>query len=283
MAFQTSPIMYRMAPPAKSRASAPLAMLLGVVTESYPNGVIEDISRQDQMFRDPQRYLRMGRNGLDCIRLAMATAEKSAVESVLDMGCGYGRVLRWIRAEFPDARLGACDIDQAGVDFCAATFGAHPIYGQDDPADVEFDTPYDLIWSGSLFTHLPPHQWDGFLALFERALAPSGLAVFTTHGRRIAALMRDPERRRVYNPIDHDALLGDYEREGIAYAEYGHDADERGRLSLPATYGISLTRPSAVCAMVERRPHLQLVGFIEGRFNGQDVVSAVRAPISNAR
>jgi SAM-dependent methyltransferase len=213
----------------------------------------------------------------------MAAAGRTAVDSVLDLPCGYGRVLRWIKAEFPAARLGACDIDREGVDFCAAQFDARPVYGRDDPADVEVAEPYDLIWSGSLFTHLPPDQWDGFLDLFERALAPGGLVVFTTHGRRIAELMRDPERRRVYNPIDHEALLRDYEREGVAYAEYAHDQEFRERRSLPARYGISLTRPSAVCAMVERRPGLQLVGYTEARFNGQDVVSTVRAPKSNAR
>ena len=262
-------------------------MLLGVMAADhpadYPSGVIEEISPRDQMFRDPERYLRSGRKGLDCIRLGMAAAGRTAVDSVLDLPCGYGRVLRWIKAEFPGARLGACDIDREGVDFCAQTFGAEPVYGQDDPADVEVEDDYDLIWSGSLFTHLPPPQWDGFLDLFERALAPGGLVVFTTHGRRIAELMRDPERRRVYNPIDHEALLRDYEREGIAYTEYAHDPAQRERLALPATYGISLTRPSAVCAKLEQRAGLQLVGFTEARFNGQDVVSAVRAPISNAR
>jgi hypothetical protein len=35
--------------------------------------------------------------------------------------------------------------------------------------------------------------------------------------------------------------------------------------------------------MLERRPQLQLVGFAEGRFNGQDVVSVVRCGESNAR
>ncbi|MGH2979925.1 MAG: class I SAM-dependent methyltransferase [Solirubrobacterales bacterium] len=251
-------------------------MLLGVVTADYPSGVIEEISPRDQMFRVRERYLRAGQKGLDCIRLGMVAAGKTAVDSALDLPCGYGRVLRWIRAEFPAARLGGCDIDHHGVDFCAATFGAEPVYGRADPADVVIDAPYDLIWSGSLFTHLPPEQWDGFLELFERALGPGGLVVFTTHGRRIAQLMRDPERRRAYNPIDHDALLSDYEREGIAYVEYAHDPEQRERLALPSTYGISLTRPSAVCAIVERRPGLQLVGFTEGRFNGQDLVSAVR-------
>ena len=244
--------------------------------ERYPEDVIEVISDRDHMFRVKERYLRSGRTGLDCIRLGMLAADRATVGSALDLPSGHGRVLRWIKAEFPHARLGACDIDHDGVDFCAATFGAEPVYGHEDPDDIEIPAPYELIWCGSLFTHLPPARWDGFLDLFERALEPGGLVVFTTHGRRIADRLRDPEARRVYNPIDHDALVAEYEREGVGYAEYAHDPEYRERLSLPSNYGISLASPAVITGMLERRPALRLAGFVEGRFNDQDVVSAVR-------
>ena len=255
--------------------AGPAAAECALALERFPE-VSEDVSPRDHMFKVKERYLNLGRRGLECIRLAMVAAGITAVASALDLPSGHGRVLRWIRAEFPDARLGACDIDHDGVDFCAATFGATPVYGHEDPADIEIDAPYELIWCGSLLTHLPPEQWDGFLDLFARALAPGGLLVVTTHGRRIAERVRDPEERRVYNPIDHDALLADYERDGIGYAEYQHDAEYRRRLSLPSRYGISLVRPSRVAAMLEQRPQLRLVGLLEGRFNGQDVAAAVR-------
>jgi SAM-dependent methyltransferase len=242
----------------------------------YPSSVIEEISDRDTQFRDRDRYFRLGRNALDCIRLCMTAARKADVKRILDLPCGYGRVLRWIKAEFPAAQLGACDIDPKGVDFCAATFGAEPVYGRENPADVEIEAPFDLVWSSSLLTHLPPHQWDAFLELFERALVPGELMIFTTHGRRIAELMHDPERRRVFQPIDHEALLHQFEREGSAYVEYQFDAARREQLSLPSAYGVSLTRPSSVCAMLERRPALRLVCYSEGRFNGQDLVAAVR-------
>lgn len=244
--------------------------------DHYPDHLIQEISPRDNMFRVKKRYLNSGWRALGCIRLGMVAAGKSDVESALDLPCGHGRVLRWIKAEFPAARLGACDIDRDGVDFCAATFGAQPVYGQPDPADVVIAEPYDLIWSGSLFTHLPPDHWQGFLDLFARALTPGGLVVFTTHGRSIAEIM--PEQQSVYGPIDLEALLRDFERDGAAYQEYAHRPEYRERLSLPSTYGISLTRPSAVCALVERQPDLRLVGFNEGSFNRQDAVSAVRRP-----
>jgi SAM-dependent methyltransferase len=253
--------------------------------ENHPGGVVEEISPRDHMFRVKERYWRSGQKALDCIRLGMLAAGKTAVASALDLPSGHGRVLRWIKAEFPDARLGACDIDHDGVDFCAATFGATPVYGHEDPADIEIDAPYELIWCGSLFTHLPPERWDGFLALFERALAHEGLLVFTTHGRRIAELIRDPETGRQYlkEPAQREQVLNGYEQQGLGYSDYTFSDEYREALSLPRNYGISLVRPSVVCALVELRPQLRLVGFTEGRFNGQDVVSVARSGESNAR
>jgi hypothetical protein len=249
--------------------------------QSYPSGVVEDVSPRDHMFRVKKRYLRSGQTALDCIRLGMVAAGKTAVASALDLPSGHGRVLRWIKAEFPQARLGAGDIDHDGVDF----FGATPVYGHEDPADIQIDAPYELIWCGSLFTHLPPERWDGFLALFERGLAPEGLLVFTTHGRRIAERIRDPETGRGYlkEPAQREQVLSAYEQEGVGYCDYTFSDEYRESLSLPRSYGISLVRPSVVCEMVERRPQLQLVGFTEGRFNGQDVASVVRSGESNAR
>lgn len=263
------------------QGAAAAAQALG----SYPGGVVEDVSPRDHMFRVRQRYLRSGQKALDCIRLGMLAAGRTTVASALDLPSGHGRVLRWIKAEFPDARLGAGDIDHDGVEFCAATFGATPVYGREDPADVEIDAPYELIWCGSLFTHLPPERWEGFLALFERALVPGGLLVFTTHGRRIAERIRDPETGGQYlkEPADREHVLSDYEQDGLGYCDYTFSDEYRESLALPRSYGISLVRPSVVCAMLERRPQLELVGFTEGRFNGQDVVSVVRSRESNAR
>jgi SAM-dependent methyltransferase len=263
------------------QGAAAAAQALG----SYPGGVVEDVSPRDHMFRVRERYLRSGQKALDCIRLGMLAAGRTTVASALDLPSGHGRVLRWIKAEFPDARLGAGDIDHDGVAFCAATFGATPVYGREDPADVEIDAPYELIWCGSLFTHLPPERWEGFLALFERALVPGGLLVFTTHGRRIAERIRDPETGRQYlkEPADREHVLSDYEQGGLGYRDYTFSDEYRESLALPRNYGISLVRPSVVCATLERRPQLGLVGFTEGGFNGQDVVSVVRSDESNAR
>jgi SAM-dependent methyltransferase len=235
------------------------------------------------MFKVRERYFLSGRLALDSIRLSMVAIGKTQVESVLDLPSGYGRVLRWIAAEFPAARLTACDIDPQGVDFCSRVFGATPVYGREDPANIELHDGYDLIWCGSLFTHLALERWDGFLGLFEAALVPGGLLIFTTHGREIALLLRDPERGRTYMqaPDRREDILRGYDTSGAGYRDYAFTDEFRESRSLPRDFGISLTKPSAVSAVIERRPVLRLVTYMEGRvYRGQDVVACVRLPLA---
>jgi hypothetical protein len=76
------------------------------------------------------------------------------------------------------------------VDFCADTFGAQPVYATVRPQDISFEDDFDLIWSGSLFTHLDTDRFVGFLKLFESCLTIEGLLVFTTNGRHTYEMLR---------------------------------------------------------------------------------------------
>lgn len=62
---------------------------------------------------DESHYFAVGASAISCIRSAFLTAQKQrqSVKSVLDYACGYGRVLRWLKAEFPEARLLGVDAD----------------------------------------------------------------------------------------------------------------------------------------------------------------------------
>src|SRR5262245_895416 len=123
--------------------------------DAVPAGVLPDISPNDLMYRsDPNFYFYWGRSAVRAIWSVLAAVEKRDVRAILGLPCGHGRVLRVLRAAFPTARLVACDLDTDGVEFCAATFGAEPIYAHESPARTRIDDQFDLIWCGSLFTHL---------------------------------------------------------------------------------------------------------------------------------
>jgi SAM-dependent methyltransferase len=242
-----------------------------------------EISPRDHMFNtdpNPVNYHALGWTALDCIRLGLLSAQKESVSSILDLPSGHGRVSRILRAEYPEARLTACDIDRDGVDFCAETFGAKPVYGHERPQDIELDDTFDLIWCGSLLTHMDEPQWDGFLDLFESALMPGGVLVFSASGRCIVPRLRDPEYARAYldSEAKCEAILRSYDESGFGYTDYELPDDFRESLSLPRNFGISLAAPSWVCSQIEKRTGLQLVAYLEGRWGAQDVIACVRVP-----
>jgi SAM-dependent methyltransferase len=278
-----------------------LTQLLRELTEDVP-GVIEQVSPQDQMHEtNPSYYFEAAQRALRCVRLAMLSAGKPGAGAILDLPCGHGRVLRALKAAFPQASLTACDINRDGVDFCAEVLGAKPVYSAPHPRDVELGRTFDLIWVGSLLTHLDLEGTRAFLDLFESVLEPGGVLVFTTHGRMVADRLRAglategmkarevrerygvtrPHLTWAMNEQQLVTILDGYDRDGFGYDDW-FTGEERDRLSMPLNYGISIANPSWTCAELARRDSLRLVLYKEAGWGpalnwwSQDVVGCVK-------
>jgi len=232
-------------------------------------GIITEISPHDPVY-SPERheaYFAWGESAVACIRLALLAADREDPASVLDFACGHGRVMRTLKAAFPDARLTACDIDRAGVDFCARTFGANGAYSSDDPNEIHIEDRFDLIWVGSMFTHLEADRWVGFLRLLESLLEPGGVLVFTTAGRFVIEKMKIGKHSVGLRGEQVDQLIADFEQDGFGYQEY---------LRRPG-WGLTRASPAWVCSRLDEVPALRLASYFErGWLNSQDVVSCVQ-------
>jgi SAM-dependent methyltransferase len=233
--------------------------------------IIRTISPNDQMFEgDEGQYFAIGRSALECISCSLHAASLPAnnVGRILDLPCGHGRVLRHLKAAFPGAKITACDLLHDGVNYCATTFGAAPVYSDEDPSKVRLESDtFDLIWVGSLLTHLNAGRWTGFLELFRRSLRPGGVLVFTTHGRRAYDWW-------VQEVVDYGlpywrktAVLFAFERTGFGYADY----------LTSGSYGLTLSRPDWVFRQIDRVPRMRLAYFSEAAWAEQhDVYACVR-------
>jgi SAM-dependent methyltransferase len=239
------------------------------------------ICPDDKMFvpGSEDHFFRVGRSALQCIDVSMRAAGKpiGEVRRILDLPCGHGRVLRYLRAAFPDSRVTACDLMRDGVDFCATALDAVPVYSDPDPRKVPIDRgTYDLIWVGSLFTHFDARHWVEFLHLFREALAPGGLLVFTTHGRMAyRRLLADASGAYNVYGRPRTFVLHDYERTGFGYTPYpGCDGP----------YGFSLQAPSWVLSCLTRLGSLRVVHYAErGWDDHQDCVACVREDVPGTR
>jgi SAM-dependent methyltransferase len=255
---------------------------VGAVSEQ-PAGVIEEISPNDAMYAGHrEHYFMVGRVAVEWIRIALHAAGRETVETILDLPCGHGRVLRAIKAAFPEARLAACDIDRDGVDFCADVFGATPIYGTEDPRDLELPADLDLVWCGSLLTHVSSERWPHFLEAFHSALAPGGVLVFTSHGRSRAEKLRAGTVGMGLTGAQTRAILAQYDREGFGYQDFApENLNSKLTSSLSSGYGMSLATPAWVCEVVQQVDGLSIALYSEEAWprdaGPQDVIACVRA------
>jgi len=198
------------------------------------------------------------------VRFSAQLCDKPHYPEILDLPCGHGRVLRWLRAEYGYANITACDLDRDGVDFCAKEFGATPVYSQPDLGQLPFDRQFDLIWVGSLLTHLPQERWLAALDSFIRWTKECGVLIFSTQGRTVPSLLARG-RRNIAENINKPALLADFARHGFAYQRYFESTPEED-------YGLALSSPEWLMRVLQRYPDVIMRAYLEEAWGMQDIV-----------
>ena len=223
---------------------------------------------------NPSHYFGVGQSALHCIRVSMLAAGIETFTNILDLPCGHGRVLRHLQHAFPRAQLTACDVNMSATEFCARTFGATPVQGHESAAKIALQGNYDLIWVGSLLTHLDAKRCADFLDVFRANLCPNGLLVCTIHGRKVADRMRSGVDTYGLDPNAIPEILTQYAEKEFAFCSYPLDQKIPG---ISSDYGISITSPCWVFSKVARMPDMRLLTYTETAWdNHHDVVSFLR-------
>jgi SAM-dependent methyltransferase len=216
---------------------------------------------------DGAHYFKVGLSAINCVDEALERANLKEVRTILDLPCGGGRVLRFLRQRFPDAEITASELEAGPLQFCARTFSAEPAFSSLNLDEVSLGKEFDLIWCGSLTTHLNERGIVALLSLFRRHLAAEGLMIITTHGDFVAR--RIPTRDFDYG-LAQEQIAGigiDYPQTGYAFEDYPGEKD----------YGVSLTSPEWIRARVRKLGGLREVYFRErGWDDHQDVFGFVR-------
>jgi SAM-dependent methyltransferase len=235
-------------------------------TPGPDGGVCAEIAPGDEMFTgDRAHYFGVGESASRCIQAALEAARKPGreIKSILDMPCGHGRVMRYLKAAFPHAPLTACDLNRGAVDFCARTFDAAPVYSDSDVNRIPLREKFDLIWCGSLLTHLREEPCAALVRWFDAHLNLGAILIFTLHGRWVERSLATGRYKYSLSDERVGALLKDYCHSGFGYADYPGQTN----------YGISVCSPAYVVGKLATLPDLKLVSYHEkGWDNHQDVV-----------
>lgn len=232
----------------------------------YATSVNTDISANDEMYAgNPHHYFTCGASALNCILVSLGVSGIEKTNIMLDFGCGAGRVTRWLRAAFPKATIHACDIREQDVDFvrqnCCVTTWVSGI-------DVDALKPlgsYDVIWVGSVFTHLPVEVSTKLFDKLMGWLNPKGVLIFSVHGRFV--LHNASTGNNTYGLGENRGeLLESYEKIGFGYVDY----------PLQRGYGISVSKSSWWIDLIESRDEMRLACLSERAWDNHHDVIAVQ-------
>jgi SAM-dependent methyltransferase len=199
----------------------------------------------------------------------------AAISDVFDFGCGHGRATRWFRAAFPEAAIWVTDLDQAGVDWCVKQFGCKDTRG-DIPADR-----FDVVWLGSVFTHLPRQIAEGLIDNLLTSLKPNGLLIFTTQGRSAVRIMEAslasdvPGWMRYHLERDSaEDLIRQYNEEGYGFVNFPRRTD----------YGVCVAKSHWYSDRILKHDrYIQILMQEKGSDNHQDVLAFMRADLNDLR
>lgn len=128
-------------------------------------------------------YLRGGRATADDLAAAIASTGRNLddCKSVLDFGCGSGRVLRYLAGDHPG--FTGCDVDREAIEWAQEHLPGISWVASPFTPPLPFETnQFDLIVSVSVLSHLEDDLALSWVQEIARVLTPGGLALLSTHG-----------------------------------------------------------------------------------------------------
>ena len=224
----------------------------------------------DTMFAgDEAHYLRCGASAVNAMTAALLSTNSAPPASILDFGAGAGRVTRWLRAAFPEAALSASDLPGPSHAFLEQTFGARTWLSGTDPNALEAPERYDLIWAGSVVTHLREADAVALMHKLYSWIKPNGLVIASFHGR-FARSHGDAMPDRYIAAASWRAITAQCDAGQYGYADY--DPNHPG-------YGVSLCTLSWIASLAGKLGGARIAYVAEQGWDGHQDVVALQRPI----
>lgn len=115
------------------------------------------------------------------------TPGRQSINRILDIGCGWGTVLRDLSERFPGChRLDGINISDRQLEYCAEVNAARSVSDRinlfrcnalDIDLLPDFDVPYDLAIMRGVISHFPYDLFEIVMAKLRRRLAANGTVI----------------------------------------------------------------------------------------------------------
>jgi SAM-dependent methyltransferase len=136
-------------------------------------------------WEDVDHFLGVGRKIFWDLKRLLAPFGKNfeSFHSILDFGCGCGRVTRFLRPTDNQVIVGT-DIDPESIGWCKEHLGHIAEFNVNNfiPPLPYPDETFDFIYCISVFTHLPEDMQFQWLKELRRITKPQGIFITSFHG-----------------------------------------------------------------------------------------------------
>jgi len=142
-------------------------------------------------------FLEAGARAAQSIRTTLSRngLELEEFESILDFGCGCGRVVRhWARLH---AQIVATDVNPRAITWCRRNLPFGRFIANDPAPPLAFEPgTFELVYALSVFTHLPAVMQRPWMEELLRVTARGGYVIFSTHGVRYLPNLSSEQQAR---------------------------------------------------------------------------------------
>ncbi len=219
-------------------------------------------------------YMGVGYDAIRLILSSLITSLRQPPKNILDFPCGSGRVTRHLRAFFPAATIGACDLYEGHIDFCVKNFDAIPMLSKENLDELDTGRKWDLIFCGSLLTHLPSGLFVTALKFIARSLSDGGIALISLEGRHAEFIQKNKWK---LIPDDlYEVAEATIEAQGYGYVDYQHSM--KSLFFKQDSYGVMFARPRWTLQIVEQMYDVRVLGYIERAWDDHQDVLVIGRP-----
>jgi len=217
-----------------------------------------------------------GRQAHECLKHCIETHQTRPLREsvVLDFGCGCGRVSQFFVNEV--AQLHSSDVDSTAIAYLKKAFpGIRTHVNGAVPPLPCADSFFDVVYSWSVWTHLPYESQELWLKEMVRILKPGGVALITTQGPTVLRnFLKSPKMEEEWRGTTEKDLL----TSGILYKDYPFLTDKKAPLNrllsgIEGRYGLAFHSPKYI--MEKWSDYLEIAEVQEASMHNQhDLVVA---------
>jgi SAM-dependent methyltransferase len=155
--------------------------------------------------------------------LVSAGIDMADVSTGLDFGCSSGRVLRVMRAAYPQTTWHGCDPNAPAIEWATENLPGIEFFVNDNAPPLPLaDGSLDMAYAISIWSHFAPELGLRWFEEMHRLIRPGGHLVCTTHG--LTSVAHSAAHGRSEEQVEE--ILDSLYRQGSWYApEFGEEGD----------------------------------------------------------